>query len=44
MGDITVSSSPDRQKFEELQRKMINSQKMVEIEMEALRIKASTAS
>ena len=44
MGNIILSSSPDRQKFEELQKKRSNSQKMVEIEMEALRIKANTAS
>ena len=44
MGNIILSSSPDRQKFEELQKKRSNSQKMVEIEMEALWIKANTAS
>lgn len=44
MGNIILSASPDRQKFEELQKKRSNSQKMVEIEMEALRIKANTAS
>lgn len=44
MGNIILSSSPDRKKFEELQKKRSNSQKMVEIEMEALRIKANTAS
>ncbi|WP_291373422.1 hypothetical protein [Acinetobacter sp. UBA6720] len=44
MGNIILSDSPDRQKFEELQKKRSNSQKMVEIEMEALRIKANTAS
>ena len=44
MGEIILSTSPDKQKFEELQKKRSNSQKMVEIEMEALRIKANTAS
>lgn len=44
MGNIILSSSPDRQKFDELQKKRSNSQKMVEIEMGALRIKANTAS
>ena len=44
MGNIILSSSPDRQNFEELQKKRSNSQKMVKIEMEALRLKANTAS
>ena len=43
MGNIILSTSPDRQKFEELQQKRSNSKKMVDIEMEALRIKANTA-
>lgn len=44
MSNIILSASPDRQKFAELNNKWKNSQKMVEIEMEALRIKANTAS
>ena len=44
MGNIILSASPDRQRFAELSNKHDNSQKMVEIEMEALRLKANTAS
>ena len=44
MGNIILSDSPDRQRFAELSNKHDNSQKMVEIEMEALRLKANTAS
>ncbi|WP_424898793.1 hypothetical protein [Acinetobacter johnsonii] len=44
MGNIILSASPDRQRFAELNKKWENAQKMVEIEMEALRIKANTAS
>ena len=44
MSNIILSASPDRQKFAELNNKWKNSQKMVELEMEALRIKANTAS
>ncbi len=44
MGNIILSDSPDRQRFAELSKKHDNSQKMVEIEMEALRLKANTAS
>ena len=44
MGNIILSDSPDRQRFAELNKKWENAQKMVEIEMEALRIKANTAS
>ena len=44
MGNIILSDSPDRQRFAELNEKWKNAQKMVEMEMEALRIKANTAS
>ena len=44
MGNIILSDSPDRQRFAELSNKHDNSQKMGEIEMEALRLKANTAS
>lgn len=44
MDNIILSDSPDRQRFAELSNKLDNSQKMVEIEMEALRLKANTAS
>nr|WP_017397122.1 hypothetical protein [Acinetobacter johnsonii] len=44
MGNIILSDSPDRQRFAELNEKWKNAQKMVEMEMEALRLKANTAS